>query len=136
MAIRTVGGGDQGVHLQTLCVVKSSLITTGPNVGDFVELSTSGNWVIDEHGTNLDFDACGEIMQLHDSSTLATVKWHGYNKVVNVPYSGIAARGGAVTAAASQTESFITSTNTSEVKNAVCVAVNVPATGYMDVLAR
>ncbi len=135
MAIRTVGGGDQGVFLVTLCNVQSDLQSTIA-VGDFVEVSTSSNWAIDEHGTNIDFDALGEVVHLHESSKIASVQWNGYNKVSNVPYSGTATRGYAVTAAASQTESYITSSNSSEVKNAVCVAVDVPTTGYMDVIHR
>lgn len=136
MALAGVGGGDLGHTLKTTCTVKSTLQTIVAVVGDIVELSTSGNWVVDEHSTGTEFRDAGLIRQLSDDKKQCTVEWYGKNKAFNVPYSGTATRGQAVISAASQTESFITSANTTESAIAVCVAVDAPATGFMDVLTR
>jgi len=125
-----------GVRLATVCNVKSTLQTIVAVVGDIVELSTSSNWCIDEHSTGGEFRDLGIIRDLSDDKKLATVEWFGKNKVFNLPYSGTATLGHCVISAASQTESVITSANTTESPFAVVVAVDNPASGYIDVLTR
>ena len=134
--IRVLGGGDQGTILHTVCAVKSTLVTIGPVVGDIVELSTSGNWLIDEHSTGGEFRDLGIIRELNDDNYTCVVAWCTYNKVHNVPYSGTCTLGQAVISAASQTESFITSANTTENQIAIVVGKDVGATNRMDVLTR
>lgn len=137
MAIRQIGGGNQGVTLKTVCTVKSTLQTTGPVVNDTVILSTSGNWVVDEHGTDETIDVCGIIRDLSDDKKIAVVEWYCWNKVFEADYSGTATRGQGVLTAASQTESVQTSANATAVRYfAIVAATDLPATGKLEFLAR
>lgn len=134
--IRSVGGGDAGQSLKVYCAVKSTLVTIGPVVGDIVEFSTSGNWLIDEHSTDAEIRDCGIIRELDDDNYHCVVEFFTWNKVFNVSYSGTATRGQAVITAASQTESVITSANATEADVAVVVATDVPASSYLDFITR
>ena len=136
MAIRIVGGGDKGVTLKTACNVKSTLVTTGPAVGDLVELSTSGNWVIDEASTNADIEVLGRIRDLSDDNYLATVEWFGYNKVFEADYSGTATLGYYIISAASQSDYVLTSSYAANNKFAVAVSKDGNASGKLEFLAK
>lgn len=133
--IRIIGGGDKGVTLKTVCNVKSTLQST-IEVDDLVELSTSGNWVIDEASTNADIDVIGIVRALSDDNTLATVEWFGYNKVFEAPYSGAATLGQYIITAASQVDKVLTSSYAAATKFAVCVSKDANATGRLEFLAK
>lgn len=136
MAIRIVGGGDKGVTLRTICNVKSTLVTIGPAVGDLVELSTSGNWVIDEASTNADIEVIGQIRDLSDDKYFATVEWFGYNKVFEAPYSGTATLGQYIITGTSQLDKVATSSFAANNKFAVCVSKDGNASGRLEFLAK
>jgi hypothetical protein len=134
--IRKIGGGDKGVTLKTACTVKSTLQTIVPVLGDLVELSTSGNWVIDEASTNADIEVLGQIVELSDDKKTCVVEWFGYNKAFQATYSGTATLGQYIISGASQADYVLTSSYAANNKFAVCVATDSPASGELEFLAK
>ena len=60
--------------------------------------------------------------------------WVAWKTVYNVAYSGTATRNYAIRTAVSHTESLATSSNATQALFAKCAAVNVPSSGYMDII--
>lgn len=134
--IHQLPAGNMGTSLKTWCQVKSTLVTTGPVVGDLVELSTSGNWVVDEASTNADIEVLGVIRDLSDDNKYANVEWFGWNKAFEADYSGTATLGQYIISAASQSDYVLTSSYAANVKFAVCVAKDIPASNKLIFLAK
>lgn len=86
MSMRAIGG-ETGDFLTTTChVITTYQSKIAP--GKFVQWSTSSNWGINSCADAANIISKGIVVALSDDSSVATVKWIGFNKIISVPYSG------------------------------------------------
>lgn len=95
MAIRQIGG-EVGTFLVTAC----NVTTTHQDaiaVGKFVKWSTSSNWAVDSCAdSDPDLMLRGVVVGLNANSSIATVKWLGWNRIAEFTISGTPVRGSSV----------------------------------------
>jgi hypothetical protein len=127
MAIRKIGG-EMGSPL--ICAMNPiATFSAACSIGDHVVVSTSNNWSINSAATGTDIRTVGVVVSVQGDVPVAVVKWYGYNKAFECANSAACSLGGFVQAETSG--KVKTSTNSSKVQDAICVATASPATGYI-----
>jgi len=136
MALPVIGGPNYDNCLVCACKVVDTY-TAAIAVGDLVEWSTSSNMAINSHATDRGFEHVGEVIALSEDSTVATVRWFGYNKIIQVTYSGTIALGNYPMCCSATYDKVVGSGSaTSSVAKARVVAKDVPASGEVLVAVR
>jgi hypothetical protein len=133
MAIRKVGG-EAGSPLYTACNVVATF-QSSIAVGSHVSVSTSGNWCVNSAAATTDLALIGKVVDLNDASTIATVKWYGYNKVFEATYSAACAKGSYVV---TDTSNKVKASGTAagSITRTHCVALDYPSSGKVQFLAN
>lgn len=88
MAIRTIGG-EMAINPLVTPVKIRDTFSAAAAVGDIVEWSTSGNWTVNSCAANTNAETLGRIIA-KQTSTVGTVMWFGWNRVIEFTYSSVA----------------------------------------------
>jgi hypothetical protein len=134
--IRQLGGQVDGSSLVCGCAVVSSY-QGGVKLGDIVSWSTSSNMSVNSAAVNAGFETVGKVLALNSAKSIATVEWFGYNRLMELTYSGSVSRGNyVVNATAASSKVKASGSASASTAKAVVVAVDMPATGKLIVAAR